>query len=302
MCVVFGFVAACWERATLPESAIPFSPPSVYAHWWAMTEQCSGLAEPMTDISWYQVPGVSAFSAHDTYLAGEWLSSGNRIVLADSASGEGALVRHEMLHALLQRGGHDREYFLGRCAGVVSCLKECVADAGPASVAPAPLVTPESLEVSATADPVRPSVSIDEGYFTVTVTARNTAAHPVMLPATSAYNGPAQTFWLHASRAGGRSRRSRAGARFVRGVLRPAPVQGPGLRLRDWLERPGPAASAWQLFSASAVWKPFHHDRLGDDRSVTTPAGSNPLVPIEANFRFRLPDRQQDAWCGRDAE
>ena len=159
-----------------------------------MTEQCSGLAEPMTDISWYQVPGVSAFSAHDTYLAGEWLSSGNRIVLADSASGEGALVRHEMLHALLQRGGHDREYFLGRCAGVVSCSKECVADAGPASVPPAPLVTAESLEISATVDPVRPSVSIDEGYFTVTVTARNTAAHPVMLPATSAYNGPAQTF------------------------------------------------------------------------------------------------------------
>jgi hypothetical protein len=192
--ILCGVLVACWERATLPDNAVPFDPPPVYAHWWAMAEQCSGLTAPMGAVSWYQVPGVSQFSVRGAPAAGEWLTTGNRIVLADSASRDGGTVRHEMLHALLQRGGHERAYFLGRCAGVVVCPKECIADAEPSHVPLAPLVTPESLEIGVVVDPVRPSMSIDEGYFTVTVTARNSAAHPVMLPATSAYNGPAQTF------------------------------------------------------------------------------------------------------------
>jgi hypothetical protein len=148
----------------------------------------------MSDVSWYEVPGASRFSAGGIDAAGEWLRSGNRIVLADSATRDGGVVRHEMLHALRQSGSHAREYFLGRCAGVVPCVEGCIAEAGPARIPAAPLVTPESLEIRVAVDPVRPSASIDEGFFTVTVTARNTAAHPVMLPATGPYGGPAQTF------------------------------------------------------------------------------------------------------------
>jgi hypothetical protein len=159
-----------------------------------MTEKCSGVRKPMADVSWYRVPGTSRFSVEGTYAAGEWLRSGNRIVLADSSARDGGVVRHEMLHALLQRIPHDREYFLGRCAGVVPCVEGCIADAGPARIPSAPLATPESLEIGVAVDPARPSASLDEGFFTVTVTARNRVAHPVMLPATSAYGGPAQTF------------------------------------------------------------------------------------------------------------
>jgi hypothetical protein len=38
------------------------------------------------------------------------------------------IVRHEMLHALLQRGTHSPEYFHRRCFGVVDCKTSCAAD------------------------------------------------------------------------------------------------------------------------------------------------------------------------------
>jgi hypothetical protein len=191
---LMGVISACWASTTYPDGAIPFSTPPVYAHWWAMTEQCSGITAPMADVSWYQVPDVPAFLLDGGYVGGRWSGADNSIVLAGAASLDGGLVRHEMLHALIHRRGHERGYFLGRCAGVVVCPAECIADAGPARLPPASLVTPDSLEVSVAVDPVRPSASVDAGYFTVTVTARNNTPHAVMLAATTPYGGQAYTF------------------------------------------------------------------------------------------------------------
>jgi hypothetical protein len=159
-----------------------------------MTEQCAGLSASMSDVTWYLVPGVRLFSVEGAYAQGEWLRSGNRIVLGDSASRDGSVVRHEMLHALLGRVSHDRGYFLGRCAGVVACPPQCIGDAGPAHIQPAQVVPPESLEITVTVDPVKPTAAIDNGYFSVSVTARNGSAHPVMIAASTAYGGPALTF------------------------------------------------------------------------------------------------------------
>jgi hypothetical protein len=195
LAATIGVISACWAAsATLPDGAIPLSPAPVYAHWWAMTEQCSGITAPMAAVSWYQVPDVPLFLVNGAYAQGRWLGADNRIVLAGAASLDGGVVRHEMLHALIQSGVHERAYFLERCAGVVICPAQCVADAGPARLPLATLVTADSLEVSVAVDPVRPSSSIDAGYFTVTVTARNNTAHAVMLAATTPYGGQAHTF------------------------------------------------------------------------------------------------------------
>ena len=70
----------------------------------------------MTDVTFYAVdaPGGAI------ELAGEmahawWVREGNRIYLPANALGEEWLVRHEMLHALLQRGTHPSSIFVHDC-------------------------------------------------------------------------------------------------------------------------------------------------------------------------------------------
>jgi hypothetical protein len=50
------------------------------------------------------------------------------VVLASPFIDDPGVVRHEMLHDLLNRGDHPAEYFQGKCAGVVVCNEDCRAD------------------------------------------------------------------------------------------------------------------------------------------------------------------------------
>src|SRR5215213_2761356 len=88
----------------------------LYQEWWDKTVACSGYNGRMTDVSFYAVdaPGGAI------ELAGEmahawWVREGNRIYLPANALGEEWLVRHEMLHALLQKGSHPAELFVHEC-------------------------------------------------------------------------------------------------------------------------------------------------------------------------------------------
>lgn len=88
----------------------------LYQEWWDKTVACSGHKGRMTDVTFYAVdaPGGAI------ELAGEmahawWVREGNRIYLPASALGEEWLVRHEMLHALLQRGSHPAHIFVHDC-------------------------------------------------------------------------------------------------------------------------------------------------------------------------------------------
>ena len=94
-------VAACQASLTdpaLPSGAVRFTPPGVYATWWAMTEQCSGTTGDMSDVSWYVVPGVDAILDGDITVVGYWSRISNRIVLAGAEQKDGGTIRHEMLH------------------------------------------------------------------------------------------------------------------------------------------------------------------------------------------------------------
>ena len=127
--VVCGLAACGLITGPLPPGAERFAPPAVYARWWSMTEACSGHSGDLRVVQWYRVPGMG-FLHEGQEASGFWGSSPNRIVLADEVIDEGSVVRHEMLHALLQKTGHPRSQFLGACASVVTCPSACVEDAG----------------------------------------------------------------------------------------------------------------------------------------------------------------------------
>ena len=176
----------------LDPRAVPLQPLPVYARWWSMVESCSGLQGFMSDVSWYQVPGTQTLDLAGDEVSGYWTVHSNSIVLAGEATLAGVVVRHEMLHALLQKvRGHPREYFLERCGGVVSCASSCVTDAGPAPNVDATTerVTSDVLKLFVSVVPNAPSSSVDAGVFTVIVTASNSNSYPIVItPSAAALN------------------------------------------------------------------------------------------------------------------
>jgi len=135
----------------------------------------------MANVRWYEVPAADTFDLKGEYVSGAWYAEGNRIAIASDYVDYGPLVRHEMLHALLHYGGHPRDQFLGSCGDIVTCVSECVVDAGgpPHFFTRAAFVAPTAVAVTTLVIPSPVSVSIDSGYFTVTVEVTNESPHPV---------------------------------------------------------------------------------------------------------------------------
>ena len=101
----------------LPDGAEAFVPPAEYQAWWASTEGCADIQGDFGRIKWYVVPGVSTFPTEEGEKVGIRVKTGNdvRIVLAGNYVEHEMVVRHEMLHALLNRPGHPTEFFQDRC-------------------------------------------------------------------------------------------------------------------------------------------------------------------------------------------
>jgi hypothetical protein len=176
----------------LDPRAVPFQPPPVYARWWSMVESCSGLHGSLSEVSWYQVPGSETVAYSGDEVAGYWAHNTNRIVLGGEAALDGSVVRHEMLHALVrQPKGHPRQYFLDRCAGLVVCSSNCLADAGPAPAidASVPRVSSEVLKLFVSVEPDHPSTAIEGGVFQVVVSATNPNPYAIVVtPSPGAQN------------------------------------------------------------------------------------------------------------------
>jgi hypothetical protein len=88
-----------------PADAVPFTPPdSLYAAWWQLDEACSGLSGDWHRITWFTVPDTAIATPKGDFW-GVWLAP-HSIYLVATHTADSALVRHEMLHDLLQRGDH----------------------------------------------------------------------------------------------------------------------------------------------------------------------------------------------------
>lgn len=128
---------------------------------------------PGSDSGGFQVDG----KIYDGY----WYVGSNQIAVVAGRELDGALIRHEMLHALLRRSDHPRAAFVESCGGVVDCDEGCDAlgEGGRGVPAAAREVTPAGLDVSIAAAPAAPSFGADSGRFALTVSARNPTAEPV---------------------------------------------------------------------------------------------------------------------------
>lgn len=116
-----ALIAACTALAphdlNLPAGAVELAAPPIYREWHQRTQACSGLPGDFSTVQFYVVPGVDTFPTEVGHKVGMWSREGrtNRIILAGNYLAHEMVVRHEMLHALLQREGHPDNYFVERC-------------------------------------------------------------------------------------------------------------------------------------------------------------------------------------------
>jgi hypothetical protein len=200
------WVWACGCDLTgLPHGARRFTAPEQYRAWWALTEACSGLHGSFRSIAWYVTPHTDTFRLEGETVNGAWYGDPNRIVLGDLELGDGSLVRHEMLHALLQSGTHPRDQFLANCGDIVACVEQCVTDAGgpPDTSRSAPIISASLLPAAILVVPDTVSFEADSGWVTVTVTLTNTTDQPARATANVLESFPitlvdirAQPAWL----------------------------------------------------------------------------------------------------------
>jgi hypothetical protein len=119
--VLAGLASGCSSLSPseprLPAGSVALAAPPAYREWHQLTQQCSGLSDDFSAIQFYVVPGVDTFPTEAGPKVGLWQREAgvNRIVIAGNYAEHEMVVRHEMLHALLQREGHPASYFVDRC-------------------------------------------------------------------------------------------------------------------------------------------------------------------------------------------
>jgi hypothetical protein len=91
----------------------PVDPPAVYREWWDKTEACSGRSGDFDRVEWLVVPGYS-FKCASGQCAGHW-QQGHQIYIAQEWMMNEMVVRHEILHDLLNAGGHPNPPFGEGC-------------------------------------------------------------------------------------------------------------------------------------------------------------------------------------------
>jgi hypothetical protein len=163
-----------------PAGAIAIDPPSAYALWWTLTEECSGVKGDFSSVRWYVLPNAWQFDINGEKYQAYWWGYGNSIVTAAHSKLDGQLVRHEMLHALTGPT-HSALYYLDKCAGVVSCEGSCLTEAGGSQTPPsnAPVISMSEVHTEFRIDPVNRSAAKDSGWVAMTVSIVNPRDYPV---------------------------------------------------------------------------------------------------------------------------
>jgi hypothetical protein len=86
-----------------------FTPPPDYRTWYAETEACTGLQGNYDDIVWWLADSLEA--PHGSELVtGTWTAP-HTIVFRRGYQGDVWVVRHEMIHDLLQTTAHPSPPF-----------------------------------------------------------------------------------------------------------------------------------------------------------------------------------------------
>lgn len=175
---LFALSAACQNSVTtpFPDDAVTLVPPVPYARWWALTEQCSGHSGDFASVQWFVVHRPT-IDIGDEASDGSWYRDGNRIVVAQPYVLDGGLVRHEMLHALLQDGSHPLDQFTARCGGIVDygdALHRAPAFGQIAPDASSPVIDGSTLLISGQVTPDPVSIGLpDSAWVSAAVSVTN---------------------------------------------------------------------------------------------------------------------------------
>ena len=104
--VVVLAVAGC-SNALAPQDRVRLDPPAEYRSWWDTTRECVG--QPAADFGrirwWMAYDGLKELK-----MKGLWVRRHDIYVRSDALATE-IVVRHEMVHDLLQLGDHESGFF-----------------------------------------------------------------------------------------------------------------------------------------------------------------------------------------------
>lgn len=169
LCAVTATCTGVFEPE-FPPNAVLVTPPPQYRIWWEVVESCSGVTRSFDAVSWYRVPIGQGLTVRGESAAGAWFAEENSIAIGDGWRANGSLVRHEILHAILQTGSHPKEFFRDACGDEILCGRDCLDDVVLPNAIP---LAVEQLNVDATLFPRVPSLGRDGGYAVVVVRVRN---------------------------------------------------------------------------------------------------------------------------------
>lgn len=152
-----------------------------YRLWWSLVEQCS-LRRRRMDVTWYSTDGM-LIKYDQVWALGAYRSWPDRIALAFPERGPTA--RHEMLHAILEQGGHPLEKFAGDCDGFVNFDPPDGYGGTEEEQRNAVQMRADSaLLVSTTTVPAVPQLSQFGGHFAIILTVTNASKRNVWVPIT----------------------------------------------------------------------------------------------------------------------
>lgn len=99
-----------------PQGTHAYTPPPVYAQWWAQVEGCSKRARNMDEIRWMAAPTIDGTFSYRNNAPGQGVYVPERtVIIAEQSVGNGPIVRRMMYHAITQA-----DTGVAKCAGVVA--------------------------------------------------------------------------------------------------------------------------------------------------------------------------------------
>jgi hypothetical protein len=195
------------DPINFPTDAVEVTPPVPYAQWWSLTEACAQRTVPFNSVRWFVEARPALLLGGESY-GGYWFADGNRILLPAPSVYRGDVVRHEMLHAILQDGSHPRVEFVDHCGGVVAFGDPLHIE--PSALLPgpgqnSPVLSPGDLQVVVDLVPAAPTSGLpDSGWVTILVTVTNPLAQAAWVRVHPFLTGQtlAQTFGYRLERSG----------------------------------------------------------------------------------------------------
>jgi len=110
-----GLLLACADLNFEPVDAQLFDPPDIYRQWWTQVERCTDVEAGFERVFWYRATEIID-RENGTLHSGAWKPP-HTIFIRTGSLGNRQVVKHEMVHDLLQTRNHDLDVF-DRCAGL----------------------------------------------------------------------------------------------------------------------------------------------------------------------------------------